>query len=352
MMYSCPWTRIFQSIKSFGSSLPSIALRLPHDQSSLDDIAHFGTGLTAGSLISAPVTGLGGNGGWCAPYYVSNITETVSMMGATRPLLCPLGTDKEIRVELGFLRKDELLTMATLARMGSAPTVTFLLTEAQEQKSGCNRLVGVALRPGCAPLIAWRGTSGQVRQGSPLEQQFVAHGVHCPISEISKHLNRVSQMARSSWSAIMTAHKQHSAASRSGDLLICPAALIEFVAGTHFGRSGGQALSEADREQAPALFKLLKLTGSIDTYDFGPLTWHPDDRSTALEAIMDRLALAPGGAGAPKMPDSETGNLPDLYTPCFHILKNLDTGSTLVNHMASPSPKRPEGTRVTFLERE
>ena len=112
------------------------------------------------------------------------------------------------------------------------------------------------------------------------------------------------------------------------------------MAGTHFGRSGGQKLSEEDRNISPSLFKLLKLTGSVATYDFGPLLWHPDERSSALEAILDRLALAPGGAGAQRMLESETGHLQDLYIPCFNILKSLDTYSPLVDHLASPNPAK------------
>ena len=172
-------TSPFQSTRGFGSPPASAALRLPQGQSPPEALEYFGTGLTAGSIISAPVTGIGGSGIWCAPYYVSNLAENAALLGSVSPLFCPLGTDKEIKVELGFLRRDEFLAMATCARMGSAPSITFILTASEEQKSGSPRLVGMALRPNCAD-IAWRGTSGQVRRGSLLEQRLVARNMLCP----------------------------------------------------------------------------------------------------------------------------------------------------------------------------
>ena len=287
---------------------------------------------------------------WCAPYFASNLAEHIALLGARSPLYCPQGTLKEIKIELGFLRPDEILAMATCARLGSAPSITFILTDSEESKDGCNRLVGMALRPGCANLIAWRGTFGQVRQGSPLEQNLVSGSILCPLTEIAKHLARIPEMARASWTSIMLAYKHEDAASRADELIICGASLVEFVAGTHFGRSGGQKLSEEDRNISPALFKLLKLTGSVATYDFGPLLWHPDERSSALEAILDRMALAPGGAGAQRMLESETGHLQDLYIPCFNILKSLDTNSPLVDHLASPAPAKQSSPLAAIPE--
>ena len=100
------------------------------------------------------------------------------------------------------------------------------------------------------------------------------------------------------------------------------------------GRSGGRALSEDERTAAPALIKLLKLTGAINTLGFGSLTWTPNERSTALEAVLDRLALAPNGAQL--MINSESGSLASLYRPCFSILASLDTSSPLVDHVEAP----------------
>ncbi len=140
----------------------------------------------------------------------------------------------------------------------------------------------------------------------------------------------------------MLAHKYEIAASRAEDLLVCPAALIQYVGGTHLGRSGGNALTESDRSSAPALFKLLKLTGVVDTLNYGSLTWTPNERSTALDALLARMSIAPDGAQ--KMLASETGALRDLYTPCFSILKTLDTCSPVVDHMASPPEAQQTAT--------
>ena len=132
----------------------------------------------------------------------------------------------------------------------------------------------------------------------------------------------------------MHSHGYSLTAQRYGELVICPAALLEFVAGTHFGRSGGTKLTDSDRNSAPSLFKLLKLTGLVETLNFGALTWTPNERSPALEALLDRLSI-PGGAQ--RMLASEVGSLRELYIPTFSILATLDTYSPAVNHLASPA---------------
>ena len=109
----------------------------------------------------------------------------------------------------------------------------------------------------------------------------------------------------------MLAHKYEVAASKAEELLVCPAALVQYVSGTHLGRSGGRALTESDRSSSPALFKLLKLAGVVFTLDYGSLTWTPDERSSALEAVLTRMAIAPDGAQ--RMLTSEAGALRD---PC------------------------------------
>ena len=72
----------------------------------------------------------------------------------------------------------------------------------------------------------------------------------------------------------------------------------------------------------------------IDTLDFGSITWHPDQRSTSLEATLARFALSPDGAQ--KMLASESGSLRDLYLPCFAIFKKLSTTSPVTEYLGSP----------------
>ena len=162
--------------------------------------------------------------------------------------------------------------------------------------------------------------------------------IACPLTEICRHLMDVVPAARSAWAQIMTAHGYPLIAARSSELIICPAVLLEYVSGTHFGSTGGQALTEHSRSSAPSLFKLLKFSNVIDTLDFGSLTWRPDSRSTALEAILARLAISPDGAQ--RMLASETGSLRELYAPCFATLKKLNKTSPVTEHMASP-PEAP-----------
>ena len=98
-------------------------------------------------------------------------------------------------------------------------------------------------------------------------------------------------------------------------------------------------LTEASRSTAPSFFKLLTFSGMVHTLDFGSIEWDPDERSTALDAILSRFAIAPDGAAA--MRDSEKGSLVDLYRPVFAILKALNSNSPVTEHLASPAETRP-----------
>ena len=98
-------------------------------------LENFSTGLTSGSLLNGAISRVGGEGLWAAPYYLDSLIAHHTMLGAKAPLHRTQGAEKEFKLECGLALPDELLTLAAITRMGSAPQISLAHVSSEQPGS-------------------------------------------------------------------------------------------------------------------------------------------------------------------------------------------------------------------------